>query len=75
MSTPAHLNPATHTPAQDLATEVFNDPVKYDEEAAPTSESTTDLVVSAYVGLTTAQAIRKFWRLYLWGLGVTFAGM
>ncbi|KAG8353792.1 hypothetical protein FVEN_g8177 [Fusarium venenatum] len=30
---------------------------------------------SAFVGLTRAQSVRKFWRLYVTGLGVSLAGM
>jgi hypothetical protein len=35
-------------------------------DAAPTS---------AFAGLTRAQCVRKFWRLYITGLGVSLAGM
>lgn len=31
--------------------------------------------VSRFNHLTSIQAIKKFWRLYLWGLSVTIAGM
>jgi hypothetical protein len=35
----------------------------------------SDGPVSRFNHLTSLQAVRKFWRLYLWGLTVTIAGM
>jgi hypothetical protein len=32
-------------------------------------------VVSAFATLTRAQCVKKFWRLYMAGLGVSIAGM
>jgi hypothetical protein len=32
-------------------------------------------VTSAFAGLTRAQCVKKFWRLYITGLGVSLAGM
>lgn len=35
----------------------------------------TGIVISAFAHYTTGQVIRKFWRLYLCGLGAALAGM
>lgn len=72
---PRRMNQPTGKAEQELISDIYNDPIKHDEDVAVPTPPTSDLVVSAYVGLTTAQAIRKFYRLYFWGLAVTFAGM
>ncbi|KAL2849592.1 general substrate transporter [Aspergillus pseudoustus] len=49
------------------AMHIEKDGISADEQTVP--------VTSAYATLTRAQVVRKFWRLYITGLGVSMAGM
>lgn len=38
-------------------------------------DANSGIIISAFAHYTTGQIIRKFWRLYLCGLGTALAGM
>lgn len=50
-----------------------NSTIVMEEKNSAITEETPP--VSAFATLTRAQAVRKFWRLYLCGLGACVAGM
>lgn len=45
------------------------------ENTGAKGENETSAVTSAYASWTRAECVRKFWRLYITGLGVSMAGM
>jgi hypothetical protein len=59
-------------PEEKAIVEPIEDNSKADDELAPNG---AEQVISAYAGWPASKVIKKFWRLYLRGVLVTFAGM
>jgi hypothetical protein len=65
--------PPTTTLSEEKAiVEPVEDKSKADNEPTPNG---AEQVISAYAGWPASKVIKKFWRLYLRGVLVTFAGM
>ncbi|RSH82919.1 hypothetical protein EHS25_005909 [Saitozyma podzolica] len=66
------VSPTTTMPEEKAIVEPIEDNSKADDELAPNG---AEQVISAYAGWPASKVIKKFWRLYLRGVLVTFAGI
>jgi hypothetical protein len=58
-----------------MAKEQDKEDVLHIEKDGQSPDEQIVTVSSAYATLTRSQVVRKFWRLYLTGLGISMAGM
>lgn len=65
-------HPQTITSSEEKA---IVEPIEDTSKDDGPSTNGTEQVISAYAGWPASKVIKKFWRLYLRGVLVTFAGM